>query len=154
VREEPAPSPPIAAPAAAITPLLRTASEPPAGPEALAERALALSRSGVPIPIETRLLSPTDRERMSADDGRAAARSVRVAVHSDLGRYVGFRLDHVERDSPLRRVGLRSGDVLLAVNGIELTGPWSEAELLPSGARVAVLELVRGGERRVTVVRW
>lgn len=49
--------------------------------------------------------------------------AVRVAPEVRDGKSVGFRLAWVKPDGPIAKLGLRSGDVLVSVNGLDLATP-------------------------------
>ncbi len=76
------------------------------------------------------------------------ARQVNVIPVIENGRFAGVRLS-VGRDSDLlARTGLRSSDVVVAVNGIPLDGPQRQAELMTSlrDARQVTLSVRRDGK--------
>lgn len=61
------------------------------------------------------------RKIMSAP--RSIARSARILPSVKNGQPNGFRLVRVRRNSPYRKIGLRSGDTIHAINGQEITTP-------------------------------
>jgi len=79
------------------------------------------------------------------------SRSVRVAPELLDGKPVGFRLFAIEADGPVAKLGLRNEDVLVAVNGLDITTP--DRVLNAYGklktARHLVLTVVRGGRTMV-----
>ncbi|HET6337402.1 MAG TPA: PDZ domain-containing protein, partial [Polyangiales bacterium] len=56
-------------------------------------------------------------------DPGAGLGSIRVVPHSKDGRMVGAKLYGIRKDSPLHTLGLQNGDVLLAINGLEIATP-------------------------------
>jgi general secretion pathway protein C len=51
------------------------------------------------------------------------AKWVRVAPEVREGKPVGFRLFAITADGPFAKLGLRNGDVLIAINGLDLATP-------------------------------
>lgn len=49
--------------------------------------------------------------------------AIRVVPYSKDGRMVGTKLYGIRKDSPLHTLGLQNGDVLLAINGLEIATP-------------------------------
>jgi len=141
---------PATAPVAALTPLLAAIGPKTADAEALLERVQALARAGVPIPIELRRLPPDTEERLSPE----LASSVRIVPRQDNGRVVGIQVFGVRPHGLAARAGLRSGDVILALNGLSLADLSPPLEALSFGRRAALLELARRGEPRVILLRW
>jgi general secretion pathway protein C len=56
-------------------------------------------------------------------DPANSLRSIRVVPHSEDDRMVGVKLYGIRQDSLLHTLGLQNGDVLLAVNGLEVATP-------------------------------
>jgi hypothetical protein len=54
---------------------------------------------------------------------RALSASARVAPELRGGKPVGFRLFAVSADGPIAKLGLRDGDVLVSINGMDITTP-------------------------------
>lgn len=78
--------------------------------------------------------------------------SVGVRLHSEAGEIVGARLAYVRSDSVVRKLGLRRGDILRAINGYALTGAERALEAyrqLRAASRLS-LELTRSG-RPITI---
>jgi type II secretory pathway component PulC len=106
----------------------------------------------VPLTIETRRLSRATREELH--DGAGLTRSRLLPVERD-GRTVGLQLFGVAAGGALHEAGARSGDLLLAVNGVELgESRWPSLEPFPGDTRALVVELERSGEHRILVLRW
>jgi general secretion pathway protein C len=80
-------------------------------------------------------------------DAQQLAREVTALPVMEGGRFVGVRLQ-AGRDSPLARLGLQPGDVVTAVNGIELDSPARAAEVANtlSTARAANVTVRRNGK--------
>jgi general secretion pathway protein C len=53
----------------------------------------------------------------------ALSRAARIVPEVRDGRSVGFRLFSVKPDGPFGRIGLQNGDVISAINGLEMTSP-------------------------------
>src|SRR4029079_12465657 len=51
------------------------------------------------------------------------SRSARIVPEIRDGRAAGFRLFSVRPDGPFAKIGLQNGDVISAINGLELTSP-------------------------------
>jgi len=146
-------APAVAPPVAALTPILARLEEPTNDPELLLARLQGLARTGVPVTIETRRLSSATRAALQAS--ATLTRSVRLLPVERDGRVVGLKVFGVRPDGPLHQAGARSGDLLLAVNGIEMgESRWPSHEPFPGDARAAIFELERAGEHRVLVLRW
>lgn len=96
-----------------------------------------------------------ERATFDALDNEELGRMVRVLPHRDPdGLFDGYRLSGVRRDTPLEQVGLRNGDVLHSVNGVQLTS--MEAVLTAaSAAREAdtiELRLTRRGSAETVAI--
>lgn len=144
---------PIGPPFSAVTPLIARLGDRTSDPEILLARLQGLARSGVPLTIETRRLSRRARESLQGIAG--LTRSVRLSPVQSDGRTVGLRVIGVSAGGALEEAGARSGDVLLAVNGLELgESRWPPLQPFPGDARALVVELERGGEHRILVLRW
>ena len=101
--------------------------------------------------------------REGDDDVAVASLGARMVVDSDAG---GWRVDHIYRsdpDEPERRsplaaptVGVGEGDVIIAINGVDISADRKPVALLRSQSGRQVLMRVRsaadGGERDVVVV--
>ncbi len=53
----------------------------------------------------------------------ALARAARIVPETRDGKSVGFRLFSVRPDGPFAKIGLQNGDVISAINGLEMTSP-------------------------------
>jgi hypothetical protein len=75
------------------------------------------------------------------------ARSVRVMPDARDGKSLGFRLFAIMADGPIAKLGLRDDDVLISINGLDITTPdhvldaYSKLKTVPH----LVLGLVREG---------
>jgi type II secretory pathway component PulC len=65
------------------------------------------------------------------------------------GRSAGFRLMGVRRDGALDAIGLRSGDVIVAINGFEMNGPDQAIAAYVNLRRVGHISIAleRGGRK-------
>jgi hypothetical protein len=143
----------VGPPITALAPLVARLGERTSEPEILLARLQGLARSGVPLTIETRRLSPRAREALQRSAG--LTRSLRLLPVERDGRTVGLRILGVPAGGALQEAGARSGDVLLAVDGVELgEGRWPSLEPFPGDARAVLVELERSGEHRILVLRW
>jgi general secretion pathway protein C len=73
---------------------------------------------------------------------------------TDAGKIVGYKLGEAQDPALLRRFGLRHGDVVTSVNGVQLDGPTRLPELLqmlPNAAEVRI-EFKRRGRPRSVVL--
>lgn len=133
-------------------PRLEGGSAPRSGGERGAQAGGAAPPSRI-APFINPMISPAapqlDTQRMLAGvDVERLAREVSVMPVIENGRVAGVRLS-VGRDSDLlARAGLRSSDVVTAVNGIPLDGPQRQQELLSNlqNARQVTLTVRRDGE--------
>ena len=57
------------------------------------------------------------------EDTGLLSRAGRAMPETRAGRVVGFRLFAVHPDGPLAKIGMRTGDVISAVNGLAITSP-------------------------------
>ncbi len=53
----------------------------------------------------------------------ALARAARIVPEVKDGKSAGFRLFSVKADGPFAKIGLQNGDVITAINGLEMTSP-------------------------------
>jgi general secretion pathway protein C len=53
----------------------------------------------------------------------ALSRAARIVPETRDGKSVGFRLFSVKPDGPFGKIGLQNGDVISAINGLEMTSP-------------------------------
>lgn len=81
--------------------------------------------------------------------------SVRIVPHAEDGRTVGVKLYGIRRSSMLHALGIRSGDLLLSVNGFPLSSPDAAIEIYRRlrAPEAVFLELRRGDEERVHAYR-
>mgnify|MGYP000103043927 CR=1 FL=1 len=73
---------------------------------------------------------------------------------SEAGKIVGYKLGEAQDPAMLRRFGLRHGDIVTAVNGVQLDGPTRLPELLqmlPNASEVRI-EFKRRGRPRSVVL--
>jgi hypothetical protein len=80
---------------------------------------------------------------------RSLSRAVRISPEVREGKPSGYKLVWVQADGPIARIGLRSDDVLVSVNGLDITTPDHVLDAYGKlkAARVLVLGLVREGRR-------
>jgi len=57
------------------------------------------------------------------------SRSARIVPEVRDGKSAGFRLFSVRQDGPFGRIGLQNGDVIYAINGLEMTSPDKALEI-------------------------
>jgi len=77
------------------------------------------------------------------------ARSARIVPEIRDGKAAGFRLFSVRSDGPFGKIGLQNGDVIYAINGLEMTSPDKALEIytkLKSANHLAVA-LERNGQK-------
>lgn len=79
---------------------------------------------------------------------RLLSRAVRVAPDVREGKPSGFRLVWVKAGGPIAKLGLRNGDVLVSVNGLDITTPDHALDAYSKlkAARRLVLGVVREGQ--------
>jgi general secretion pathway protein C len=53
----------------------------------------------------------------------ALARAARIVPETRDGKSVGFRLFSIKPDGPFGKIGLQNGDIVSAINGLEMTSP-------------------------------
>ncbi len=77
------------------------------------------------------------------------ARSARIVPEMREGKAAGFRLYSVRPDGPFAKIGMQNGDVISAINGLEITSPEKALEVyakLKSASHLS-LGLERNGQR-------
>jgi general secretion pathway protein C len=77
------------------------------------------------------------------------ARSARIVPEMRDGKAAGFRLYSVRPEGPFAKIGMQNGDVLSAINGLEITSPEKALEVyskLKSASHLS-LGLERNGQR-------
>jgi general secretion pathway protein C len=77
------------------------------------------------------------------------SRSARIVPEIRDGRAAGFRLFSVRPDGPFAKIGLQNGDVISAINGLEMTSPDKALEVytkLKSASHLSV-GLERNGQK-------
>ena len=77
------------------------------------------------------------------------SRSARIVPEIKDGRAAGFRLFSVRPDGPFAKIGLQNGDVISAINGLEMTSPDKALEVytkLKSASHLSV-GLERNGQK-------
>jgi general secretion pathway protein C len=77
------------------------------------------------------------------------ARSARIVPEMRDGKAAGFRLYSVRPDGPFAKIGMQNGDVLSAINGLEITSPEKALEVyakLKSASHLS-LGVERNGQR-------
>jgi general secretion pathway protein C len=53
----------------------------------------------------------------------ALARAARIVPETRDGKPIGFRLFSIKPDGPFGKIGLQNGDIISAINGLEMTSP-------------------------------
>lgn len=53
----------------------------------------------------------------------ALARAARIVPETRDGKSIGFRLFSIKPDGPFGKIGLQNGDIVSAINGLEMTSP-------------------------------
>ena len=98
-----------------------------------------------------------------SDDGEVERGwlGVRIApVSEDVARALGFdddqgvMIENVQDDTPAEKAGLQDGDIVMSVNGSEMTGPRDLTRAIAierPGAEVDITFLRGGKEQSVTV---
>ena len=79
----------------------------------------------------------------------ALSRAARIVPEIKDGRAAGFRLFSVRPDGPFAKIGLQNGDVISAINGLEMTSPDKALEVytkLKSASHLSV-GLERNGQK-------
>ena len=77
------------------------------------------------------------------------SRAARIVPEVRDGKAAGFRLFSVKSDGPFAKIGLQNGDVIYAINGLEMTSPEKALEIytkLKSANHLAVA-LERNGQK-------
>ncbi len=77
------------------------------------------------------------------------SRSARIVPEIRDGKAAGFRLYSVRPDGPFAKIGMQNGDVIAAINGLEITSPEKALEVyakLKSASHLSV-GLERNGQR-------
>ena len=79
----------------------------------------------------------------------ALARAARIVPETRDGKSIGFRLFSIKPDGPFGKIGLQNGDVISAINGLEMTSPDKALEVytkLKSASHLSV-GLERNGQK-------
>jgi general secretion pathway protein C len=129
------------------------------GPEPVAAVAPAAAPSGDPLMAELEKgIKKTGEhnyevQRQTVDSllGNMSllSRSARIVPEIKDGRAAGFRLFSVRPDGPFAKIGLQNGDVISAINGLEMTSPDKALEVytkLKSASHLSV-GLERNGQK-------
>jgi general secretion pathway protein C len=77
------------------------------------------------------------------------SRSARIVPEVRDGRAAGFRLFSVRPDGPFAKIGIQNGDVIYAINGLDMTSPDKALEIytkLKSANHLSVA-LERNGQK-------
>ena len=53
----------------------------------------------------------------------ALSRAARIVPEMKDGKAAGFRLFSIRPDGPFAKIGLQNGDIISAINGLEMTSP-------------------------------
>ncbi len=98
---------------------------------------------------------PLAEYHAALDDLEGLSRSARVVPAVERGAMMGFKLFAIRPGSLFARAGLCDGDVVLRVNGFELSSPDRAMDVYASVKRSSdvKVELLRGGEPGVLDVR-
>ena len=93
-----------------------------------------------------------DRAAVEAklNDAEALARGAKVIPNYDDGKAAGIKLVGVRRDSVYSQLGIESGDVVRAINGVEIRNQAHALELLQGikGSKGAAIDVERRGKRQ------
>ena len=79
----------------------------------------------------------------------ALSRAARIVPEMKDGKPTGFRLLSIRPDGPFAKIGLQNGDVISAINGLEMTSPDKALEVytkLKSASHLSV-GLERNGQK-------
>jgi general secretion pathway protein C len=68
----------------------------------------------------------------------------RIVPEWEDGKMVGVRLNQVKPDSLYDQIGIESGDIIKALNGIEIDSPQASSRLLTEFARADEFEIELG----------
>jgi type II secretory pathway component PulC len=74
-------------------------------------------------------------------DGEALVRSMRIVPEQRDGAVIGVRLFSIKPGSAASAVGIRNGDVILAINGLPTSNPDNVLQLYGHGATIDVVKL-------------
>jgi hypothetical protein len=121
-------------------------------PFALTMRARALRDAGTPIGLLFVGIDRATRARLRAGEGMPIVEPVRNPHDGLVG---GLQLGEIPEGSPLRALGLVSGDMIVSANGWQpkdAATVYDVATTEPTGT--CVLEIVRGSSRLVVNLWW
>ncbi len=88
-----------------------------------------------------------DKQLLNLNDVLQTAKAVPY-VDNSTGKFKGFLIQSIEDTSPFKTLGMRQGDVLSAVNAIQLDNPGKGLEAFQAlrGTPEITLKVIRGGQ--------
>jgi len=87
-------------------------------------------------------------------DMNSILRTVFISPHYDNGNFVGYRISRLADSSPLTKVGIKKGDILVQINGQTLDSPNKMLELFSKidDLTAATIDILRNGEKKTLFI--
>jgi len=87
-------------------------------------------------------------------DMNSILRTVFISPHYDNGNFIGYRISRLADSSPLTKVGIKKGDILVQINGQTLDSPNKMLELFSKidDLTAATIDILRNGEKKTLFI--
>ncbi len=123
------------------------------------ERTLTLFKDGVPATLPKSgsknkvSLSKSEIAPVLADPGNLLQQAL-FKPAQEAGKTVGYRIDNIQENSILKKLGFQNGDILVRVNGDAIDGPAKMMQLYSGlqSAQAMNLDIKRGGDLMSLIV--
>jgi len=88
-------------------------------------------------------------------DMNSILRTVFISPHYNNGNFVGYRISRLADSSPLKKVGIKKGDILVQINGQTLDSPNKMLELFSKidDLTAATIDIIRNGQKKTLFVK-
>lgn len=92
--------------------------------------------------------------RNQMQDMNSLLRTVFISPHYEDGNFIGYRISRLANSSPLTKVGIKKGDILVQINGQTLDSPNKMLELFSKidDLTAATIDILRDGEKKTLFV--
>ncbi|TYB33046.1 MAG: PDZ domain-containing protein [Flexistipes sinusarabici] len=87
-------------------------------------------------------------------DMNSILRTVFISPHYDNGNFIGYRISRLADSSPLTKVGIKKGDILVQINGQTLDSPNKMLELFSKidDLTAATIDILRNGQKKTLFI--